>query len=199
MPIHLRAEPGDYAPAVLCPGDPRRAEYIAETFFDRRPSGQRGAGHARLHRHVRGPPALRAVHRHGMPERGDRLRGAHPARRPAADPGGHVRGAPAGHADGRHRRRRRPRRPRTARSSPTPTASRTRRRRRGPWSSGASAWPGSGARPCTSGPSCRAPSSTTPTPAAPAVEAAGPPRRGDGSRRPLHDRRHPRRGGADAS
>jgi 5'-methylthioadenosine phosphorylase/purine-nucleoside phosphorylase len=34
MPIHLRAEPGDYAPNVLCPGDPRRAEYIAETFFD---------------------------------------------------------------------------------------------------------------------------------------------------------------------
>jgi DeoD family purine-nucleoside phosphorylase len=35
MPIHLRAQPGDYAPAVLCPGDPRRAEYIARTFFDR--------------------------------------------------------------------------------------------------------------------------------------------------------------------
>jgi 5'-methylthioadenosine phosphorylase/purine-nucleoside phosphorylase len=34
MPIHLRAEPGDYASAVLCPGDPRRAEYIAKTFFD---------------------------------------------------------------------------------------------------------------------------------------------------------------------
>ncbi len=34
MPIHLRAEAGDYAPAVLCPGDPRRAQYIAETFFD---------------------------------------------------------------------------------------------------------------------------------------------------------------------
>lgn len=34
MPIHLRANPGDYAPAVLCPGDPRRATYIAETFFD---------------------------------------------------------------------------------------------------------------------------------------------------------------------
>jgi 5'-methylthioadenosine phosphorylase/purine-nucleoside phosphorylase len=34
MPIHLRAQPGDYAPAVLCPGDPRRAEYIANTFFD---------------------------------------------------------------------------------------------------------------------------------------------------------------------
>ncbi|HEY0521107.1 MAG TPA: hypothetical protein VGC84_16580 [Ilumatobacteraceae bacterium] len=34
MPIHLRAEPTDYAPAVLVPGDPRRATYIAETFFD---------------------------------------------------------------------------------------------------------------------------------------------------------------------
>lgn len=34
MPIHLRAEPGDYAPNVLCPGDPRRATYIAETFFE---------------------------------------------------------------------------------------------------------------------------------------------------------------------
>ncbi|MEO6654259.1 MAG: purine-nucleoside phosphorylase [Ilumatobacteraceae bacterium] len=34
MPIHLRAEADDYAPHVLCPGDPRRAAYIAETFFD---------------------------------------------------------------------------------------------------------------------------------------------------------------------
>jgi 5'-methylthioadenosine phosphorylase/purine-nucleoside phosphorylase len=34
MPIHLRAEPGDYAEAVLVPGDPLRAKYIAETFFD---------------------------------------------------------------------------------------------------------------------------------------------------------------------
>ena len=34
MPIHLRAEADDYAPNVLCPGDPRRAAYIAETFFD---------------------------------------------------------------------------------------------------------------------------------------------------------------------
>ena len=34
MPIHLRADPGDYAAAVLCPGDPRRAAYIAATFFD---------------------------------------------------------------------------------------------------------------------------------------------------------------------
>ena len=34
MPIHLRAEPSDYAANVLCPGDPVRAQYIAETFFD---------------------------------------------------------------------------------------------------------------------------------------------------------------------
>jgi DeoD family purine-nucleoside phosphorylase len=34
MPIHLRAEPGDYAPAVLLPGDPRRAERIARDFLD---------------------------------------------------------------------------------------------------------------------------------------------------------------------
>ena len=34
MPIHLRAAPGDYADAVLCPGDPHRAQYIAETCFD---------------------------------------------------------------------------------------------------------------------------------------------------------------------
>jgi DeoD family purine-nucleoside phosphorylase len=34
VPIHLRAEPGDYAEACLLPGDPRRAQYIAETFLD---------------------------------------------------------------------------------------------------------------------------------------------------------------------
>lgn len=34
MPIHLRADESDYAENVLCPGDPVRAKYIAETFFD---------------------------------------------------------------------------------------------------------------------------------------------------------------------
>ncbi len=34
MPIHVRAEPGDYAEACLLPGDPLRAQYIAETFLD---------------------------------------------------------------------------------------------------------------------------------------------------------------------
>jgi 5'-methylthioadenosine phosphorylase/purine-nucleoside phosphorylase len=44
MPIHLRAQPGDYAEAVLLPGDPLRARYIAETFFEdvREVNGERG-------------------------------------------------------------------------------------------------------------------------------------------------------------
>src|SRR3954452_14887775 len=35
MPIQPRAERGDYAPAVLVPGDPNRARYIVDTFFDK--------------------------------------------------------------------------------------------------------------------------------------------------------------------
>ena len=34
MPIHIRAEAGEYANAVLLPGDPLRAKYIAETYLD---------------------------------------------------------------------------------------------------------------------------------------------------------------------
>ena len=34
MPIHVRAEPGEYAEAVLLPGDPLRAKYIAENYLD---------------------------------------------------------------------------------------------------------------------------------------------------------------------
>jgi DeoD family purine-nucleoside phosphorylase len=34
VPIHLRANPGDYAEACLLPGDPLRAKYIAETFLE---------------------------------------------------------------------------------------------------------------------------------------------------------------------
>ncbi len=34
VPIHLRGKPGDYAEACLLPGDPLRAKYIAETFFE---------------------------------------------------------------------------------------------------------------------------------------------------------------------
>jgi 5'-methylthioadenosine phosphorylase/purine-nucleoside phosphorylase len=44
VPIHLRAEPGDYADACLLPGDPLRAKYIAETFMQdvREVNGERG-------------------------------------------------------------------------------------------------------------------------------------------------------------
>jgi DeoD family purine-nucleoside phosphorylase len=34
VPIHVRAEPGEYAEACLLPGDPLRAKYIAETYLD---------------------------------------------------------------------------------------------------------------------------------------------------------------------
>ena len=34
MPIHVRADPGDYAEAFLLPGDPLRAKYIAETYLE---------------------------------------------------------------------------------------------------------------------------------------------------------------------
>ena len=34
MPIHIRADASDFASSVLVPGDPRRAKYIAENFFD---------------------------------------------------------------------------------------------------------------------------------------------------------------------
>jgi purine-nucleoside phosphorylase len=34
VPIHVRAEQGDYGEACLLPGDPLRAKYIAETYFD---------------------------------------------------------------------------------------------------------------------------------------------------------------------
>ena len=34
MPIHVRANPGDYAEACLLPGDPLRAKYIAENFLE---------------------------------------------------------------------------------------------------------------------------------------------------------------------
>jgi DeoD family purine-nucleoside phosphorylase len=34
VPIHIRAEPGEYAEACLLPGDPLRAKYIAETYLE---------------------------------------------------------------------------------------------------------------------------------------------------------------------
>ena len=34
MPVHVRAQPGDYPEARLLPGDPNRARLIAERFLD---------------------------------------------------------------------------------------------------------------------------------------------------------------------
>ena len=142
MPIHLRAEPSDYAPAVLVPGDPRRATYIAETFFD---PGARCVNEERgmlgLHRHVQGQADQRAERRHGLRQRGDLLHRADPARARQRI----IRvGTAGGLADGLRMgdtvvaisatRRRPDRRP------SSPTARRTRRRRRGRWSSTASRW-----------------------------------------------------------
>ena len=44
MPIHVRAQAGDYADACLLPGDPLRAKYIAETFLSdvKQTNGERG-------------------------------------------------------------------------------------------------------------------------------------------------------------
>ncbi len=44
MPIHVRADAGDYADACLLPGDPLRAKYIAETFLEdvRQRNSERG-------------------------------------------------------------------------------------------------------------------------------------------------------------
>ena len=51
-PVHVRAEPGDFAESVLLPGDPLRAKYIAENFFEDAKSGDRRTWDARLHGHV---------------------------------------------------------------------------------------------------------------------------------------------------
>src|SRR5262245_35470553 len=53
MPIHIRAEPGHYADAVLLPGDPLRAKYIAETYLEDvvQRNGERGLlGYTGTHR-----------------------------------------------------------------------------------------------------------------------------------------------------
>lgn len=44
MPVHLHAEPGDYAKTCLLPGDPNRARRIAEEFLEdaRQVNGERG-------------------------------------------------------------------------------------------------------------------------------------------------------------
>ena len=74
MPIHLHAEPGDYAPVVILPGDPIRATKIAARFD----------GGLEASRQVNAEPRPRRLHGHGR--RRPRLRPGHDdghRRRPA--------------------------------------------------------------------------------------------------------------------
>ena len=76
MPIHVRANEGDYAEACLLPGDPLRAKYIAETFMEdvvQRNSERGMLGYTGT---FGGQARLGAVERHGLPFRRDRDRGA---------------------------------------------------------------------------------------------------------------------------
>ena len=96
MPIHVRAEPGDYAEYLL-PGDPLRAKYIAETFFD--DPVQRNEERGMLgYENLRRQAGIRAVDGNGLPDGGGRHGGARPARRQEVPAGRHLRRAPAGHA-----------------------------------------------------------------------------------------------------
>ena len=132
MPIHLRAEPSDYAPAVLVPGDPRRATYIAETFFDpgaRCVNDERGMlGYTGT---FKGKPISVQSVGMGCASAAIYYSELIQTRRHADHPSRHGRRSRRRAAHGRHRRgdQRDGRRPDRRPSSPT--ASRTRRRRRG--------------------------------------------------------------------
>jgi purine-nucleoside phosphorylase len=65
MPIHVRANQGDYAEACLLPGDPLRATYIAETFME--DVVQRNAERGMLARGRSKEARLRAVDRDRCP------------------------------------------------------------------------------------------------------------------------------------
>ena len=92
--IHLHAEPGDYAPVVLLPGDPNRATRIAARFdggLDAPPAGQRRPRPARLHRHGRWGPGVGPDHDDGHADHDDRDGGAAQPRRDDVHPGRHER------------------------------------------------------------------------------------------------------------
>ena len=163
MPIHIRAEPGEYAEAVLLPGDPLRAKYIAETYFDDAVAAEQRARPARLHRHLEGQAGLGAGNRDGLPGRDDRLRGADPARLQEADPRRHLRRAPGEPRARRPDRRADRRAGRLDRDAPRRRTSRTARPRRGRSSTRRCTSRSTPARRCTSARSSRATSSTTRT------------------------------------
>ena len=76
MPIHVRAEPGDYAEAVLLPGDPLRAKYIAETYLDDVVQTNTERGMLGFRGTLGGQAGVGAGDRHGLPVGRDRDRGA---------------------------------------------------------------------------------------------------------------------------
>ena len=80
--IHLRAEPGDYAPLVLLPGDPNRAERIAERFdADSSRAVNTNRGLLGFTGTYRGVPVSVQTSGMGTPSILDRGRGAPAARR----------------------------------------------------------------------------------------------------------------------
>ena len=94
MTPHLEAAKGDYAETVLLPGDPQRAEWIAENFL----SDARCVSNLRAEPGFtgswRGLPDQRPVDRHGRAVAGDlRARAARRLSRAHADPHRHVRRA----------------------------------------------------------------------------------------------------------
>ena len=162
MPIHVRAEPGDYAEAVLLPGDPLRAKYIAETYLDDVVQTNSERGMLGFRGTWEGNARLGAGDRHGLPVGGDRDRGARDARLQEAAARRHLRRAAAASQARRHDRRAHARCRRTGRRTRTCT-SRTAR----PPTGGSSTTPSTRRRRwasrSTSARSSRATSSTTPT------------------------------------
>ena len=81
MPIHLRAEPGDYAEAVLLPGDPLRAKYIADTYLEDVEQVNAERGILGFTGTWEGKPvSVQGDRAWAARRRDDRVRGAHPAR-----------------------------------------------------------------------------------------------------------------------
>ena len=65
MTPHNEASRGDYAETVLVPGDPLRAQWIAETFLDNPICVNRVRGAVRLYRLLSGKADQPAGDRHG--------------------------------------------------------------------------------------------------------------------------------------
>ena len=131
MPIHVRAEPGEYAEACLLPGDPLRAKYIAETYLDdvvQRNSERGLLGYTGT---WEGKPVSVQGTGMGCPGATIVFEELDPARRQEAPAGRHLRRPAAAPQARRHDRRalRRPRR--LDRDAPRRATSRTARPRAG--------------------------------------------------------------------